>query len=139
MKTTKLIEIDIDVYKYIINNSNYIDERENQILRRLFGLKEIDKSSLYQKENDGIKSKGVFLKNGTKLRGNYKGEPIIAAIVNKKIFVEQVDEFFTSFSSAASSITDSTSSRINGWLFWEYFDDETKTWSVINELRKQKI
>lgn len=137
MKKTKLIEIDIDVYKYIVSKSNFIDEPENHILRRIFNLKKNDSSSTYKNENNGIKTKGVFLANGTKLRGNYKGEIINGAIVNNKIFVEQVDEFFTSFSSAATSITDSDSSRINGWLFWEYYDEKNNRWYIINKLRNQ--
>jgi len=31
-----------------------------------------------------------------------------------------------------------TKSSINGWLFWEYYDSETNSWRLIDELRKDK-
>ena len=54
--------------------------------------------------------------------------------VEKKFYSKQKDK--TALSSAAGYVTGGSK---NGWMFWEYYDEETREWKLIDELRKKPI
>lgn len=129
-KTT--IEIDLDVYKTIVNNSNYINEPANDVLKRLLHSKNQVAPETAEDNSGGLLSKNVFLKNGLKLRKVLKGN-IFEAIV-KDGFIEFGKKKFTSPSGAA---VEAAQSSVNGWIFWDYYDDKTNSWKMLNTLREK--
>ena len=128
-KKTK-IEIDLEVYKMIVNNSNYINEPANDVLKRLLNTKMEHVSEAAEQETGGLTTKKVFLKNGMKLRKVFKGNILEAVVRNG--FIEFKNKQFTSPSGAA---VEAAQGSVNGWMFWDYFDDKSNTWKNLNSLR----
>ena len=75
---------------------------------------------------------GASLPEGTKLQKWLGRQKIEAIISNASIFIN--GEYHQSPSSAAMSVNGGV--NVNGWNFWEYFDEESKQWKKINELRQ---
>ncbi|MBX3257469.1 MAG: DUF4357 domain-containing protein [Chitinophagaceae bacterium] len=134
MKKTTTIEIDIDVYKAIIQNSEYINEAPNDVLRRMllvdnpFAIAGHDTIA----DDGGMSVKNVFLPNGMKLRKQYKGK-VHKALV-KDGFIALNEHQFTSPSGAAVFVA---KNQVNGWKFWEYFDSRDKKWKMLETLREK--
>lgn len=78
---------------------------------------------------------GASLPEGTKLQKWLGRQKIEAVIHNGSIFVN--GEYHQSPSSAAMAVNGGT--NVNGWKFWEYFDEDTKQWYKISQLRKNNI
>ena len=127
---TTTIEIDLDVYKMIVNNSNYINEPANDVLKRLLSVKTDLVPDLPVREDGGLVSKNVFLKNGMKLRKVFKGNILEAVVRNG--FIEFKNKKFTSPSGAA---VEAAQGSVNGWRFWDYYDDKSNSWKMLNSLR----
>lgn len=126
------IEIDLEVYKMIVNNSNYINEPANDVLKRLLNTKMEEVSETAEQETGGLTTKNVFLKNGMKLRKVFKGNILEAVVRNG--FIEFKNKKFTSPSGAA---VEAAQGSVNGWTFWDYFDDKSNSWKMLNSLRER--
>ena len=128
METTK-IEIDLDVYKAIQQRLISFSDTPNEVLRRIFGLEPTDNKTPNM-QGKGLYIKGVLLKNGLKLRKKYHGE-IVEATVGKNHIIYNDNEY-TSPSGAARAVTGNS---VNGWIFWQYYDEKTGKWQILTKLR----
>jgi hypothetical protein len=75
---------------------------------------------------------GASLPEGTKLQKWLGRQKLEAVISNASILIN--GEYHQSPSSAAMAVNGGV--NVNGWNFWEYFDEESKQWKKINELRQ---
>lgn len=75
---------------------------------------------------------GARLPEGTKLQKWMGKQKLEAVIHNGSIFIN--GEFHQSPSSAAMAVNGGT--NVNGWNFWEYYDEDKKQWFKIGHLRK---
>lgn len=80
---------------------------------------------------DGYSFKGIFFKLGLRLRLRTNPEDF-AQITNKGIHYK--DEYYTSFSAAANEARPHTQN--NGWIQWEYYDEELNLWQLVDQKRK---
>ncbi len=136
----KVITIDIDVYKVLENNRLSFDESHNEILRRIMKIKEnrqvaSDTSTTNDNKinyNDLV-WKGIRLKNGLQLRKYLKGNLHSAKVTNGKIAYNGED-----FSSPSAAGIAAAGNSVNGWIFWEYYNEEFKSWDSLDNLRKGK-
>jgi len=129
----KEIKIDLEVYKAIENLRRSFSESQNDILRRVFlGKKTYDKQA--QADRGGLQVRdGVYLKAGTSLRHIAKrtGQRYDAVVEDGGIRFS--GKLYHSPSHAA--VAAAGNSR-NGWIYWEYFDEETAQWSKLDNLRQ---
>jgi hypothetical protein len=78
---------------------------------------------------------GARLPEGTKLQKWSRGQKHEAIIHNGSIFIN--GQYHQSPSAAAMAVNGGTS--VNGWLFWEYFDESTSRWEKLIQLREKKM
>lgn len=141
---TKKIDIDIDVYKLIESYRIDFNETENEILKRVLNQDEYpeNNSNFLQEVNipqnlfinkEGLSWKGVLLKNGLKLRKLSKDKSYQATVINGRIIYNNQEFFSPSAAGVAASGT-----SVNGWIFWEYYDEEQERWELLDNLRKNK-
>lgn len=133
MKKTTTIDIDLDVYKAIIHNSNYINEPANDVLKRLLELKgiaAITHKDAIKSQTGGLMTKGVFLKSGLRFRRHHKGN-LFEAVVRDG-YIEFNNKRYTSPSGAAVR---AAKGSVNGWRFWNFFDENDGTWKLLETLR----
>jgi len=129
VETTK-IDIDLDVYKAIQQRFISFSDTPNEVLRRVFGLEPTDnKPSNIQRE--GLYIQGVLLKNGLKLRRKYCGKLVEATV--EKNHISYNGKEYTSPSGAARAVTENS---VNGWVFWQYYDEKTRKWQILSKLRE---
>jgi len=129
MQRTQIV-IDLDVYKEIKKRLELFDETPNQVLRRVFGLPPIEKEELMA-DRSGLYTKGVYLRDGLNLRKKYKGQ-ILEAEVNDRSIVYNGK----SFNSPSAAAIEATGTVVNGWKFWEFFDEISGTWKPLSVLRR---
>ncbi|TAJ67681.1 MAG: DUF2924 domain-containing protein [Chitinophagaceae bacterium] len=134
MKNTTTIDIDLDVYKALVQHSNFIDEPANDVLKRLLNLntKTVQQSvqSTVKNLTGGLTTKGIFLKNGLKLRKHFKGTLFEATVHDG--YIEFNNKKYTSPSGAAVR---AAKGSVNGWRFWEFFDEKDGVWKILETLR----
>ena len=137
----KKIEIDIDVNKLIESHRISFEETQNEILKRILKNKNtiedefmpIDiENRIMNINNNGLFWKGTLLKNGLILRKNFKGKLHYAKIENNQIVINN-----KSFHSPSAAAVELTNTSQNGWIFWEYFDEEKNVWKILDNLRKK--
>lgn len=75
---------------------------------------------------------GVLLPAGLQLRARYKGKEYLATVERNGISVEGIVRKFTSPSLAGVAVA---GYPVNGWTFWEYFDEKRGGWCVLDERR----
>lgn len=129
----KSILIDIELYKFLEQNRTSFEEDYNAILKRLL-LKDFSQKlteSIGVLPN-GLHWKGIFFKDGLRLRGYYKGALLEAIIKKGKINYNGHE--YTSPSAAAVG---ATGMNMSGWSFWEYFDEKKNKWISISKLKNQ--
>jgi len=143
--SSKSITIDIETYKLIESFRNGFDETENDIIKRILNtystLSSISEQQSIGNNNqtipndtmNGLFWKGILLPNGLQLRKVSKNIIYTAIIKNNRIYCND-REFFSP--SAAATYTFGTT--VNGWLFWEYFDEDEMTWNLLDNLRNKK-
>jgi hypothetical protein len=140
---TKKIDIDIDVYKLIESYRIDFNETENDILKRVLYQNEYpENNSNFIKEvntlqnlfinKEGLFWKGVLLKNGLKLRKLSKDKSYQATVINGRIIYNN-QEFFSPSAAGVSA----SGTSVNGWIFWDFFDDNSNSWKKLSELRKK--
>jgi hypothetical protein len=129
METTQ-ISIDLDVYKEIQSRLTSFRDSPNQVLRRVFNLAPSSEEDILETKEGGLIIKGVLLKNGLKLRKNYKGRLIEAVIKDNMFFCN--GKIYPTPAAAARA---ETNTSINAWTWWQYFDDASGSWKSFNELR----
>ncbi|MFN8296204.1 MAG: hypothetical protein U0T69_08415 [Chitinophagales bacterium] len=144
--STKKIDIDIETYKLIESLRSSFEESQNDIIKRV--LKENSNSNktainpfsdINISQNIFNNSKGLFWKevllpNGLKLRKISKDITYSAVVLNGRIICNNREYF-----SPSAAATDVFGTTVNGWLFWEYFDEKKEEWYVLNNLRKNKL
>jgi len=133
----KQISIDFDVHKEIELRRESFEDSPNDVLRRVFDLKAkpdfITRSfPQIQSSSGDFSIKGVTLKDGLSLRKYSKGTQLQARVREGKI--EFNGQFYSSPSAAASAATNTST---NGWVFWEYWDDKSNEWRILNSLRRE--
>jgi hypothetical protein len=140
----KSIKIDIDTYKLLEKYRSSFDETHNEIIKRvLLSLENSDRVEIRQFSienerpnmfvNHGLFWKGCLLSNGLKLRSQYKGVLHVAEIAKGKILFNGKE--YTSPSAAAVEAAEGVS--VNGWKFWEYFDEKQKDWKSLDSIRQK--
>jgi len=136
----KVITIDIEVYKVLESNRLTFNESHNEILRRIMKVKEdkaitlINTKSKDEKVNsNNLVWKGIELKDGLQLRKYLKGNLHSAKVINGKIVYNGED-----YSSPSAAGIAAAGNSVNGWVFWEYFNEEFKSWEMLDSLRKGK-
>lgn len=134
MKHETTINIDLNVYKALVHHSNYIDEPANDVLKRLLNLNGEVKHQVTQpfekNLSGGLTTKGVFLRNGLKLRKHFKGTLYEATVHDG--YIEFHNKKYTSPSGAAVKAANGS---VNGWIFWEFLDEKDNTWKTLETLR----
>ncbi|MCG7854114.1 MAG: DUF2924 domain-containing protein [Methanosarcinaceae archaeon] len=123
------IRIDLDVYKAIQQRLKSFNDNPNQVLRRIFELKVADESPSTP-QGEGLYVKGVFLKNGLKMRKRFKGRTLEATVEGNSILYDG-----RRFNSPSGAAVYATGTSINGWRFWEYLDDNSGMWRSLSVLR----
>lgn len=115
------------------NMTNNSENIENQILdsAQILGSSGIFSTNTLQ--NAWIYG-GATLQEGTILRKWTPNKTYQAVIKSGQIYINE--KYYKSPSAAAMSINGGTS--VNGWIFWEYFDDVTKKWEKISKKRKNR-
>lgn len=137
---TKKIEIDIEVYRWIESNRISFDETENDILKRVSqriqrnedGFVPINIEENIMNINEGLFWKGILLKNGLRLRKLFKGKIYYAEIKNNQIVFNN-----KKFHSPSAAAIELTGTSVNGWIFWEYFNQENNEWEILDNLRNK--
>lgn len=136
----KVITIDIEVYKLLENSRETFNESHNEILRRVLKIKEnkdvslnISKINDFKFNHNDLVWKGINLKDGLQLRKYLKGILHSAKIINGKIIYNGED-----FSSPSAAGFAAAGNNVNGWVFWEYYNEEFKNWELLDNLRKGK-
>lgn len=136
----KVISIDIEVYKVLENNRLNFNESHNEILRRIMKIKEnkeiiLNDSKLNDDKinNRNLVWKGIELKDGLQLRKYLKGNLHTAKVINEKIVYNGED-----YSSPSAAGIAAAGNSVNGWVFWEYYNEEFKSWESLDNLRKGK-
>ena len=76
--------------------------------------------------------RGARLPEGTRLRKWSSNQKIEAVINNGSIFID--GQYYKSPSAAAMAVNGGT--NVNGWMFWEYFDESSMSWEKLSQLRK---
>ncbi len=137
----KKIEIDIDVNKLIESHRISFEETQNEILKRILKNKNTTEdvfmpigveNRIMNISNNGLFWKDTLLKNGLLLRKKFKGKLHYAKIENNQIVINN-----KSFHSPSAAAVELTNTSQNGWIFWEYFDEEKNTWEILDNLRKK--
>jgi hypothetical protein len=124
------ITIDLDVYKEIQKRLELFDETPNQVLRRVFGLPPIGKEEP-PVDRTGLFTKGVHLRDGLNLRKKYKGQMLEAEVKDGSIVFNG-----KSFNSPSAAAIEATGTVVNGWRFWEFFDEISGSWKPLSVLRR---
>lgn len=119
--------------------STALDMTIDQLLRRFVGL---DRPSVSPKTspsqgtgNGSFRTREASLPVGLRLRKVFKGQERRATVGQDGIRVEGIDSLFLSPSLAAVAVT---GYNTNGWAFWDFWDETTKNWKPLDELRQSK-
>jgi hypothetical protein len=138
------IEIDLELFKYIENNRNDFSESSNSILKRKLGLSETENrvlnvkdvkapgltSSSREKQSIRMYYKGVPFYEGMRLRKILKGDLHNAIVRNGKIVFKGM-----SYDSPSAAGMAASGTSVNGWIFWDYYDEKTERWISLDDLR----
>jgi hypothetical protein len=141
------VEVDFDVFKALTALRLHEGHTYNDVLRDLLHLGQvksykIQPSSIATAEpaigtptltsSNGLWLRGLFLPDGTLLRGSYKGKLHQAQIENGGWHDERGQQH-TSPSAAAYAISNT---NINGWRFWEAKRPSDTDWRKLETLQK---
>jgi hypothetical protein len=77
--------------------------------------------------------RGGKIPNGTKLRAYYLSQLYEAEVRGSRVWLN--DKRYDSPSKAARAIT---KNNVNGWKFWEYYDEQAGKWYSLAYLRRQQ-
>ena len=130
-KNSKIVEIDLEIYRFIETNRLSFDETEADILRRLLNLPPL------KKQDSGKRSmnlrNGVVLPDGTLLRGMHNSTEHQAEVRGGWILLN--GKRYKSPSGAATAIRGYSE---DGWRFWKVKRPHDSEWVILNKLRDQK-
>lgn len=133
----KKIDISIEVNAELERRRQSFDESYDTILRRILGI-DLKNNDLLM--NMYWKTKEIKFPEGTKFKMEYKGQVYYAEVLDCQL---QIDgKSFNSFSHAAFDVVEKANGKnggvpVNGWRCWYYQFPKTKTWTLVNELRKK--
>jgi len=131
VKQTKTIEIDLEVHRLIETNRLSFDEPEGDILRRMVGLKPLEKQKPTGKGLD--LGHGVILPDDTLLRGMHNRVEHQAEIIGGWILLN--GKRYKSPSGAATAIRGYPE---NGWRFLQVKRPQDSEWVPLKKLRKEE-
>lgn len=130
---THTISIDEEIFRLIKDQMRSFDETPNDVLKRL--LKKptsTQNTELHLKPVTFWPYGGASFPVGLQLRKEFKGQLFTAIVVKNGILVDGL-ETYDSPSAAAIAVAKVS---VNGWRFWQYFDEQHKSWNYISELRR---
>jgi hypothetical protein len=108
----------------------------DQLLRRFIGLERPTISPVpppAQAAGGGtLRTREGSLPVGLRLRKVFKGQERRATVERHGIRIEGENRVFLSPSLAAVKVT---GYNTNGWLFWDYCDEQTQTWRPLDQFR----
>jgi len=81
------------------------------------------------KSNGFMYCRGGKIENGVKLRANYMGKNYEAEVAGGKIWYD--GKKYSSPSRAAGAIT---YNNVNGWRWWEYYDEDIESWRSLDSI-----
>src|SRR5712692_8481183 len=79
-----------------------------------------------------FRAREAMLPVGLRLRKVFKGQEHRATVGQDGIRVEGINSLFMSPSLAAVAVT---GYNTNGWVFWDYCDEQTQTWRPLDQFR----
>jgi len=126
------IEIDFDVYKALTSRQEHEQDSYNNVIRRLLNLGEAQNTS-QSPANRGVAEwfgYGVGLPVGTQLRTTYKKVERLATVQPGGLELDGT--LYPSLSSAAIGVV---GQNTNGWTFWRYYDQGSRSWKPMMALR----
>jgi hypothetical protein len=119
--------------------STALDMTVDQLLRRFVGLERppVPSTALASRAtgNGSFRTRESSLPVGLRLRKVFKGQERLAAVGQDGIRVQGIDSLFLSPSLAAVAVT---GYNTNGWAFWDYWDEKTRDWRPLDEVRQFK-
>jgi hypothetical protein len=121
---TEMLYLSSEPEKHI-NLANEISSYQDYILSKRIRSKELHAT------RDWI-YRGARLREGARLRKWSSNQKIEAIINNGSIYIN--GEYYKSPSAAAMAVNGGI--NVNGWMFWEYFDESSMSWEKLSELRK---
>lgn len=135
MSTMRQIEVDLELHKKIENSRISFTETPNDVLKRLLGLEpalEPVKSTMrpLTPTGRGLFVKGVFIPAGTRLRKILKGVELKAQVADGSILFEGKN-----YPTPSAAACKAAGNSVNGWIFWDYFDENAGIWRNLSELR----
>ncbi|HEY5604473.1 MAG TPA: hypothetical protein VIM41_15330 [Gammaproteobacteria bacterium] len=131
----KAIQIDLETYKALESLRESFTESHSDIVRRVVAkVTGLARSHAAVNRAGGLMIRdGVFLRAGTKLRHIAKRTDDRYEAVVEDGGIRFNGKIYHSPSNAA--VAAAGNSR-NGWIFWEYFDEQNKQWSLLDSLRQ---
>lgn len=137
----RTIDIDFDVHKKIELERTSFEESPNTALRRLLGLPE--QAQAQQATEGALKSgwrdkDGLVLPHGTRLRMTYGGRTH-EGVIDRGAWVVEGDNYYSPSGAAGVARTKSGSStKLNGWNYWEVQLPGSSNWNKILELSRMQ-
>jgi hypothetical protein len=142
---TRDIQIDFEVHREIEKHRQSFDDTPNSVLRRLLGIANSSsvespaskpsnggESSTSTSMQGGILTRYCTIPNGTKLRKLLKGILHEAQVREGMIFYKG-----KTYDSPSAAGCIAANNSVNGWIFWEYFDEKHQQWFVLDRMRKR--
>jgi thiamine pyrophosphate-dependent acetolactate synthase large subunit-like protein len=140
------VNIDPEVFNRLQKVATPLIDDTNSVIVKLLDLWERKANSPInspvvedQVDKFWIAARGERFPVGLKLRASYYDQKFDAVIGEEGILLN--DRVFDSPSSAAIHAkylagTKGASASTNGWTFWEYLDEKSERWFLIDNLRK---
>lgn len=123
------ISVSLDVYKRLEAQRQSFKEDHDAILRRLFHLPAVTRTGT-PSDKHGLWHKGVLFPEGMKFRRQYKGNLIDGEIRDRRFWMNG-----KAYPTPARAAFEVTKHNVNAWRFWQYFNERTQKWEIIDELR----
>lgn len=128
------IDVSFENWKRLTARLNDEKDSYDQLIGCLLARE--DDSASANTETGGALFKRVFLPNGTRLRGSYKGKTYFGEIKESTWIDPQTGEHRNSPSEAAHAVT---KTPINGWMFWSARRPLDSEWRSLDALRGELV
>ena len=122
------ISISLDVWKALQQERRSKHENEDEILRRVLGIRGARVAPSTSSEKDAFVCKNRTFPAGTRFRATYKGR-LHEAHVEKGALVYKGKRF----KSPSGAAHEATKIQINGWIWWKCLVPGSKDWKVLKK------